>query len=105
VDICRARNNIPPASWGLPVALLYRERQKIYRARVWQSRFWDHIIRDQKDWNNHVDYIHYNPVKHGQVKSPLAWKNSSIHQYYERGYYSQDWGTVEKLQFDGDYGE
>ena len=72
---------------------------------VWQSRFWDHIIRDQVDMNNHVDYIHYNPVKHGYVKSPFVWSPSSIHEYYKRGYYTKDWGVSEELTFVGTYGE
>jgi putative transposase len=63
--------------------------------RVWQNRFWDHIIRDEKDWNCHVEYIHYNPVRHGLVTSPFEWKQSSIHEFYKRGFYARDWGASE----------
>lgn len=45
--------------------------------RIWQSRFWEHLIRDEEDWCRHVDYIHYNPVKHGLVDDPTAWPFSS----------------------------
>ena len=73
--------------------------------RIWQFRFWDHIIRNQDDLNNHIDYIHYNPVKHGLVRSPFEWKYSSLHDYVGRGYYPRDWGVREKIKFDGDFGE
>jgi putative transposase len=45
---------------------------------IWQRRFWEHYIRDEKDFINHVEYIHYNPVKHGLVKAPKDWKYSSL---------------------------
>ncbi|MCX6827195.1 MAG: hypothetical protein NTV06_08035 [candidate division Zixibacteria bacterium] len=46
--------------------------------KVWQNRFWDHIIRDNKDLNRHLDYIHYNPVKHGFVNNPFDYRDSSL---------------------------
>ncbi len=55
---------------------------------VWQSRYYDHVIRDEEDFSRHMDYIHFNPVKHGFVESPFAWKNSSIHEFK----YQDDWG-------------
>jgi len=45
---------------------------------VWQRRFWEHAIRDEEDWRKHVDYIHYNPVKHGLVNQPGEWPWSSF---------------------------
>ena len=50
------------------------------------------MIRDQTDFNRHCDYIHYNPVKHGLVNSPLEWKHSSFRKFVEKGLYRQDWG-------------
>ncbi len=50
---------------------LYLKRTGQKTGRVWQNRFWDHIIRDDRDWNCHIDNIHYNPVKHGFVISPF----------------------------------
>ncbi len=73
--------------------------------RVWQHRFWDHIIRDDDDLNNHTDYIHYNPVKHGFVTSPFDWPHSSIHRFLEMGNYTLDWGRREDVLFVGDFGE
>jgi putative transposase len=62
---------------------------------VWQRRFWEHLIRDEDDWRRHVDYIHYNPVKHGYVKTPSEWAHSSFERAVERGWYKYDWGADE----------
>ena len=43
----------------------------------WQDRFWDHVIRDDRDLGRHIDYIHYNPVKHGLAGSPAGWRFST----------------------------
>jgi putative transposase len=59
---------------------------------VWQRRFWEHMIRDDLDWQRHLDYIHYNPVKHGLVSAPHAWRWSSFHVAVRRGWYESDWG-------------
>jgi len=64
-------------------------------AAVWQRRFWEHCVRDQEDFNRHVDYIHFNPVKHGLVESPRDWPWSSFHRYVAAGYYVSEWGAVE----------
>jgi putative transposase len=88
----------------LSFARFYQERQDRSAHKVWQRRFWDHIIRDQRDMNSHIDYIHYNPVKHGYVHSPFEWKHSSIHEYKERGMYPPDWG-IKQIVFDGEFGE
>jgi len=61
---------------------------------LWQRRFWEHLIRDQDDFNRHVDYIHYNPVKHGLVKRPMDWPHGSFHRFVERGVYEEDWGSI-----------
>jgi len=47
---------------------------------IWQRRFWEHVIRDESDYERHADYIHYNPVKHGHVKRVAAWPYSSFHR-------------------------
>lgn len=60
---------------------------------VWQRRFWEHMIRDETDYRDHLDYIHFNPVKHGYVNSALAWPYSSFKKFVTRGYYSPDWGS------------
>ncbi len=62
---------------------------------VWQRRFWEHVVKDQEDFNRLCDYIHYNPVKHGLVNSPWEWKHSSFRKHVEFGSYSKDWGQSE----------
>ena len=59
---------------------------------LWQDRFWDHVIRDECDLNNHFDYIHWNPVKHGYVEWPDDWPHSTFSFWLERGYYEPEWG-------------
>ncbi|MBW4563954.1 MAG: transposase [Mojavia pulchra JT2-VF2] len=59
---------------------------------VWQRRFWEHTIRDENDLRNCLDYIHYNPVKHGLVSCPHLWQYSSFHKWLRQGHYSNDWG-------------
>ena len=79
--------------YGLP------ERSEIARARgeqpVWQRRFWEHSIRDERDFAAHVDYIHYNPVRHGLVAAPRDWPNSTFANWVERGVYDRTWGSGE----------
>ena len=64
------------------------------RLRVWQRRFHDHIIRDERDLAHHLDYIHYNPIKHGFVTRPEEWPHSSFPHWKERGAYPERWGWV-----------
>ena len=59
---------------------------------VWQRRFWEHLIRDQDDFNRHADYIHWNPVKHGWAQRVADWPLSTFHDYVKRGAYPADWG-------------
>lgn len=61
------------------------------RRGVWQPRFWEHTIRDAKDFKMHMDYIHINPVKHGLVRHPADWPYSSFHRYVKSGWYEPDW--------------
>ena len=62
---------------------------------LWQRRYWEHLIRSDLDYHRHVDYIHYNPVKHGYVKKPGHWPYSGIHGYIAKGLLSADWGADE----------
>ncbi len=68
---------------------------------IWQRRYWEHTIRDMDDYRRHLDYIHYNPVKHGYVASAADWPNSSIHRYIEAGIIDRDWGG-QKNRFPGE---
>ena len=58
----------------------------------WQNRFHDHVIRDDLDLRNHLDYLHYNPVRHGHAVIPESYPYSSFRQYQIRGWYTPGWG-------------
>ena len=68
---------------------------------VWQRRFWEHLIRDPVDWRRHMDYIHYNPVKHGLVNRPIDWPWSSFSRAVAQGWYEIDWGSSEPSSISG----
>ena len=59
---------------------------------LWQRRFWEHTIRDARDFARHVDYIHYNPCKHGYVSAPRDWPHSSFHRFVSQGILPSEWG-------------
>jgi putative transposase len=59
---------------------------------IWQRRYWEHLIRDERDYARHLDYIHYNPVKHGYVTKPAEWAYSSFRKFVEAGVYQENWG-------------
>ena len=61
---------------------------------VWRPRFWEHLIRDEADLARHVDYIHFNPVKHGLARRPGEWRYSTFRQHVARGHYPNDWGVA-----------
>jgi len=58
----------------------------------WQKRFWAHLITDEKDYENHVNYIHYNPVKHGLAQKASKWPWTSLHRMVRAGTFPPDWG-------------
>ncbi len=61
---------------------------------IWQRRFWEHVIRDERDYERHVDYIHLQPEsKHGHVTRVADWPYSSFHRYVQRGIYDLEWGA------------
>jgi len=68
---------------------------------VWQQRFWDHIIRDEGDLARHLDYVHYNPIKHGLTTLPSQWNDSTFLEWMQRGYYEQTWGVAEPQTISG----
>ncbi|MGE5223916.1 MAG: REP-associated tyrosine transposase [Omnitrophica WOR_2 bacterium] len=61
----------------------------------WQKRFWDHIIRDARDLENHFDYVHWNPVKHHFVDDPGKWEQSTFSYWQKQGYYPEEFSTQE----------
>jgi putative transposase len=71
---------------------------------LWQRRFWEHTIRNDDDFTRHVDYIHFNPVKHGLVSRVCDWPHSSFHRYVREKMLPQDWaGNVREGK--ADFGE
>jgi putative transposase len=69
-------------------------RQKRNERGVWQRRYWEHTCDDEDDFQRHFDYIHYNPVKHGLVRSPRDWPYSSFHRWAAAGVYEPHWGAA-----------
>lgn len=70
---------------------------------IWQRRFWEHEIRNEADLQRHVDYIHYNPVKHRLVARVADWEFSSFHRYVREGLLPRDWAGSDEQG--GDFGE
>ena len=71
---------------------------------IWQRRYWEHMIRDEGDYARHVDYIHFNPVRHGYAPRAADWPYSSIHRYIAAGMLTRDWGAGEREE-GGKFGE
>jgi putative transposase len=71
---------------------------------IWQRRFWEHAIRDDTDFERHVDYIHFNPVKHGYVTRVGDWPYSSFHRYVKNSLLPADWGG-DMAEIAGRFGE
>ena len=82
-----------------PSKLKYRE------STIWQRRFWEHQIRDQRDFNNHMDYIHYNPVKHQLCERPNQWQWSTFHRFVKAGKYTERWALNRSISGDAECGE
>ena len=72
---------------------------------IWQRRFWEHQIRDSSDLENHINYIHYNPVKHGYVATPSNWRHSSIHKDIRANIIPSSWGDSAQTEQSSTYGE
>ena len=72
--------------------------------KIWQKRFWEHLVRDEDDYHRHLDYIHINPVKHGLTMRPDDWPHSSFTHYLNKGWYMPGWG-VTMPDFDGSFEE
>jgi putative transposase len=75
-----------------------KSRENKRERGIWQRRYWEHQIRDETDLERHVDYIHFNPVKHGYVTRAVDWQYSSIHRFIANGWLTADWGTGFKIE-------
>ena len=80
-------------------------RRKKGERGLWQRRYWEHLIRDDQDYERHVEYIHYNPVKHGYAALAADWPHSSIHRYISAGMIPHDWGGGAGKIEQASYGE
>jgi putative transposase len=85
---------------------LPRSASKIAKGErgIWQRRYWEHTLRDEEDWRHHMDYIHFNPVKHGHVSRVSDWPHSTFHRYVEIGMYPKNWGG-DGMEDEGKFGE
>lgn len=82
----------------------YRSTVNIKRGErgIWQRRYWEHLIRDQDDFNAHMDYIHINPLKHGLVEQVKDWPYSTFHRCVAENIYPANWagGKEDLLKYD-----
>jgi putative transposase len=79
-------------------------KRKHREGTLWQRRFWEHEIRDEDDFSRHLDYLYYNPVKHGLVRTVAEWPYSTFHRDVKKGFYPQDWGG-DGVTSEGNFGE
>ncbi|WP_431017358.1 REP-associated tyrosine transposase [Bradyrhizobium pachyrhizi] len=84
---------------GVPLSVNHRGEYPL-----WQRRFWEHTIRNERDLERCVDYVHYNPTKHRLVSSPVDWQHTSLHRYVRGGILPADWGGSQAMDND-DFGE
>ena len=83
---------------------LTESRRSRGEGAIWQRRFWEHTIRDETDFRDHMDYIHHNPVKHGYVRHLTDWPYSTFHRYVRDGAYPKDWASTNESSI-ADFGE
>jgi putative transposase len=86
--------SLPDTEPRLPVMIRRGERG------IWQRRYWEHTIRDDRDYAAHMDYIHFNPVKHGLVEGPANWPFSSFHRCVAAKLYPADWLGANAMAFE-----
>ena len=76
-----------------PCEQISPSRQRRAERGIWQRRYWEHLNRDERDWRNHVDYIHINPVKHRLVARAVDWPHSSLHRFVREGRCDPTWAA------------
>jgi putative transposase len=85
---------IPKTEYRSPIRIKRHERG------IWQRRFWEHTIIDDADYATHMDYIHYNPVKHGWAVTVKEWPYSSFHRLVKMGIYPSNWASLDLALFE-----
>ncbi len=93
--LIKARFTIAASDRKLVAPTLARPGRSRRGVDVWQRRFWEHVVRDERDLQQHVHYVHYNPVKHGYALRAADWAHSTFRRYVNRGWYSLNWGAAE----------
>jgi putative transposase len=101
------KQHVTRACRGLSFAVDQSNASRLRRREgtLWQRRFWEHQVRDEADLLRHVEYIHYNPVKHGHVLRVRDWPYSTFHRYVREGRYSLDWGDSKYVDEIAAFGE
>jgi putative transposase len=89
-------------AWAEPVDVS-ASRKKHLEGGLWQHRFWEHTIRDERDFVAHCDYVHCNPVRHGFAAAPKDWPWSTFRRLVAQGAYPEEWGA-EPVAFDAGVG-
>lgn len=87
-----------------PLEAISQSRKNKRERGIWQRRYWEHLIQNPHDFEQHVNYIHFNPVKHGYVLNPADWKYSSIHRFIRQGVLNKDWACDDSFT-DSRFGE
>ena len=85
----------------------WRNQSRMYKGErgIWQRRYWEHLIRDDSDYHHHLNYIHFNPVKHGYADTVQDWPFSSFHRYVKAGVLPRDWASGGSEKNAASYGE
>ena len=94
--------------WGLIKARFTKTIRRVFPQApktIWQNRFWEHQVRDDLDFETHVEYIHYNPVKHGLVTNVKDWPFSTFHRFVRYGIYEINWGEELSFRPEDNFGE
>ncbi len=88
-------------SLAIPKTEAIRNSRKHKRERgIWQRRYWEHQIRDEGNLEKHVDYVHFNPVRHGYATRAVDWPYSSIHREIAKGNVDENWGYFGEAEID-----
>ncbi|MFZ0051522.1 MAG: transposase [Desulfobaccales bacterium] len=105
VGLIKANFSKAAKIWFHDKSMMNLSRQYRREITIWQRRFWEHSIRDEEDLAKHLDYLHYNPVKHGLVQRVRDWPYSSFHRLVKQGIYPIDWGEGVSFDIKEDFGE
>lgn len=90
--------NVNVGGVGTPLYEISKSKTEKGEKGIWQRRYWEHTIRDEEDLNKHVDYIHYNPVKHSYAKNVKDWGFSSFDKFVKANNYGMNWGSSEDIK-------